>query len=346
MTTALSRDVSYYREVISESWHRTVKGVLETAHLLVEAYNSLGDEEWDQLKSDLPFKDSVRSMMMSIGDTKRFNKISVQKRLPPNYNILYEFSKLDDDEWDQAIDEGLVDTDTTTSAVRKWKSSIHYPQTTKGSGATSSTSKANYFAHIPSVDDLDPDTKKEVLELVYELDENLKELGVEMLIENGNQSSGTPRQQSIENAKQTLKEKLQKEVSKELEKFNTLPRKDIDEIESAYYQHRFYQTNNQYPYDPSTKGSIERDDHPYSISDMDFSTFMKVVRSKKVITQWTPIREWRIAGKAKCIKLALEHTTATTNNQRANYKKQLKNIISRNDKNSTHAQKYLDMLVE
>jgi len=192
MTTALSRDVSSYREVISDSWHRTVQGVLETANLLVEAYNSLDDDEWDQLKSNLSFKDSVCSMMMSIGDTKRFNKKSVQKRLPANYNILYEFSKLDDDEWDQAIDEGLVDTDTTTSAVRKWKNNIQYPQTSNPPGGTTTKSTPDYFAHIPSLDDLDTDTKKEALELVYELDENLKELGVEMVIENGAQSTGTP----------------------------------------------------------------------------------------------------------------------------------------------------------
>lgn len=344
MTTALSRDVSYYKEVISESWYRTVEGVLETAHHVVDAWENLNDDEWEDLKNNLPFGDSVRSMMMGIGQSKRFNKKTIQKKLPPNYNIIYEYSRLEDDEWTQAVQDGVVDTDITTGEVKKWKNSIRYPnQTTTTSQSTSSTK--NYFAHIPTIDFLDENTREQVMDLLLGLEKKLNKLGVDLIFEQG--QSSTPRQLAKDDAKQKLITKLESELSTELGRFNKeIPRKELDEIEETYFQFRFFQQNKKYPYDPDDQISIERNDHPYSISKMDFPTFMKLVRKKKVITQWTPIREYGIAGKAKCIKLAIDHTNATTTNQRANYKKQLKNIVSRNDKNAGHAKKYLDMLVE
>ena len=116
--------VDAYQRKIRTAWQKTIDGILETASLIADANETLNTQEWNQLVQDLPFGDSVRSMMLGIGNTKRFNSQRIQKLLPPNYNILYEYSTLDNDEWKQAIRDGIVDTDVSTIEVRKYKQNM------------------------------------------------------------------------------------------------------------------------------------------------------------------------------------------------------------------------------
>ena len=109
-TQPKKQSVSWYQKEITKAWHKTVEGILETASLVAEAEERLDPPEWEQLKNGLPFADSVRSMMLGIGRTNRFGPRRIQKLLPANYNILYEYSTLDNAEWSMAVDEGIVDT--------------------------------------------------------------------------------------------------------------------------------------------------------------------------------------------------------------------------------------------
>ena len=346
-TSLTTRKVVEYRDLITESWHKTVQGVLETAGHIVNAYEELNWDEWEQLKGDLPFGDSVCSMMMGIGNTKRFDKKNIQKKLPPNYNILYEYSKLDDGEWNKAVSEGIVDTDITTAAVRKWTTGIRF-----GGGQSTTTSAPpipsignSFYAGVPSIDDLPDDEKDIVQTLVEDLQKEIHPFGLDIIYR---QDGKTQRQQSLQDDRDNLIEKLEQELATALDKFNNklVSRRELDRINDSYYQWRYNQHHNKYPYQKTHKESIQNKSHPYSVDKMDFPGFMKEIRDLQVITQWTPIREWGSLGKEKCIKLALDHSKSTTANQRSNFKRQLKNIVSRGDKNAPHAQKYLDMLVE
>jgi hypothetical protein len=342
--TLITRKVAQYQELITESWRRTTETYLETAKLVVEAEATLNAGEWEDLKNTLPFGDSIRSMMMSIGKSDRFNTQDIRALLPPNYNILYVYSQLEDGEWEKALADGVVDTDISTEAVRKWKDTIKYgggKQTP--SKPTTRLSGPKVYATIPVIDDLPEQAKETIDEILEELSQELQSYGLDITY----RADKTVRQQSIQDDKNKLVEKLTDEVQKELDKkgFNKLSPKKLGEMESAYFQRRYFQQNGKYPYPRNSNDSIQRKDHPYSISKMDFSEFMQVVRDKKVLMQWTPIKEWGVLGKAKCMKLALDHTLATTTNQRANYKRQLKNIVSKGSTNANHAQKYLDMLV-
>ena len=344
MGTSLStRKVVDYRDRITTSWNRTVEGLFDTSKLIVDAEESLDTSEWEELKNSLPFGDSVRSMMMSIGKSNRFNKQSIRKRLPPNYNILYEYSQLDDDQWEMAVSDGIVDTDVSTAAVRKWKDTIKYGQKKTSKRPTTRSIGRNFYATIPMLDKLPTDAKERIDELLAELGEELQGYGVNIIY----RDDKTPRQQSLGDEKSKLITNLDTELRKELDRkgFNKLSQKKLDEMESAYFQRRYFQQHNKYPYPTKSKESIQRKEHPYSISKMDFPEFMEEVRDKKVLMQWTPIKVWSVLGKAKCIKLALGHTLATTSNQRANFKRQLKNIVSAGSTNANHAQKYLEMLV-
>jgi hypothetical protein len=344
MGTSLStRTLVDFRDRITTSWNRTVEGLFDTSKLLVDAEDSLDTGEWEELKNTLPFRDSVRSMMMSIGKSKRFNKQSIREKLPPNYNILYEYSQLEDDQWDMAVADGIVDTDVSTEAVRKWKDGIKYGKKKTSNKPTTRSIGRNFYATIPLIDNLPTNAKERIDEILSELGQELQEYGVNIIY----RDDKTPRQQSLEDQKSTLISKLDTELLKELDRkgFNKLSQKKLDEMESAYFQRRYFQQHNKYPYPQTAKESIQRKDHPYSISEMDFPEFMEEVRNKKVLMQWTPIRAWSVLGKAKCIKLALGHTLATTSNQRANFKRQLKSIVSAGSTNANHAQKYLQLLV-
>ena len=172
--------VDAYQRKIRTAWQKTIDGILETASLIADANETLTTQEWNLLVQDLPFGDSVRSMMLGIGNTKRFNSQRIQKRLPPNYNILYEYSTLDNEEWKQAIVEGIVDTDVSTREVRKWKQDMRL------GGASSTTTNITgvsdkFYAVIPAIDDIKEKDKKKVRKLLDNLQTKLKPIGADLI---------------------------------------------------------------------------------------------------------------------------------------------------------------------
>jgi len=342
--------VNAYQRKIRTAWQKTIDGILETASLIADANETLTTQEWNLLVQDLPFGDSVRSMMLGIGNTKRFNSQRIQKRLPPNYNILYEYSTLDNEEWKQAIVEGIVDTDVSTREVRKWKQDMRL------GGASSTTTNITgvsdkFYAVIPAIDDLKEKDKKKVRKLLDNLQTKLKPIGADLIY----QETTTPtfRKQKLNESRDNLNAKLGNLLRKKLDKYNSIISfSQLQKVESAYYQYRYTQDHGRYPYaNASSPQMYSTDDirHPknkFGEQQMGFKEFMKWVRDNKVITQWTPIREWKELGEAKCIKLALDHTNASNHGQRSNYKRQLTNILKRGGVNSKYAKKYLDMLIE
>jgi hypothetical protein len=351
-TQPKKKTVSYYQKEITKSWHKTVEGILETASLVAEAEDRLDPPEWEQLKNGLPFGDSVRSMMLGIGKTNRFGPRKIQKLLPPNYNILYEYSTLENAEWSMAVDEGIVDTDITTTEVRKWKQDVRLGGSSRSSNLSITGVSSKFYAVVPNIDDLTDKEQTKVKGLLDALQKKLKPLGSDVVFQAT--TTATYRQQQIDKKRDKLKGELEKILGSHLEQYNqNISFREMEQIESAYYQYRYHQDHDgAYPYAPplmdelASPDDIRHPDNPFGEVKMGFSVFMKWVRDKKVITQWTPIRQLADLGEAKSIKLALEHTTSNNHNQRSNYKRQLNNIYKRKGANSKFAKKYLDMLIE
>ena len=349
---AKKKPVSWYQKEITKAWHKTVEGILETASLVAEAEERLDPPEWEQLKNGLPFADSVRSMMLGIGRTNRFVPRRIQKLLPANYNILYEYSTLDNAEWSMAVDDGIVDTDISTVEVRKWKQNVRLGIPTRSSSLSITGVSNKFYAVVPNIDDLTDKDKTKVRSLLDNLQKKLKPLGTDVVYQET--TTATYRQQQLDKKRDKLKGELEKTLANHLEKYNkNISFREMEQIESAYYQYRYYQDHDgAYPYGPvlmdelASRDDIRHPDHPFGEVKMGFRVFMKWVRDKKVITQWTPIRQLGDLGEAKCIKLALSHTTSDNHNQRSNYKRQLSNIYKRKGANSKFAKKYLDMLIE
>tara|TARA_Y100001963_G_scaffold159620_1_gene264130 strand:+ start:1697 stop:2794 length:1098 start_codon:yes stop_codon:yes gene_type:complete len=347
--------VSEYRVRIEKSWFKTVEGIIETAKTLTDAQIKLSPIEFETLKNGLPFGDSVRSMMLSIGNTNRFELKRTTPLLPPNYNILYEFSTLDNEEWKQAQEDGIVNPNITTSEVRKWKQSLRLglPKT-KTSGTSTkkkpSTSQIKYHAFIPPITGLDDKKKKKVETILKTLRKQLESLNIDLIFNDDPQPN---RREILQDKKNILINDLEERLENGLKKFNRkVSPEELDRITSAYYQYRYYQDKGSYPYPKNVKynqytlDDIRHSGNKFGEDKMGFKKFMKYVRDNKIITQWTPIREWGELGDAKCIKLALEHTKSDSNVARGNYKRQLKQIANRKSTNSKYAQKYLDMLIE
>ena len=342
--------VDAYKRKIGTAWQKTKEGILETASLIADANETLTTQEWNILVQDLPFGDSVRSMMLGIGNTKRFNSQRIQKLLPPNYNILYEYSTLDNDEWKLAILEGIVDTDVSTTEVRKWKQNVRLGGSSSSGGNITGVSD-KFYAVVPAIDDLKEKDKKQVRKLLDNLQTKLKPMGADLIYQET--TTATFRQQQLDKQREKLKKILAGKLHSHLKKYNkNVSFRELEQIESSYYQYRYYQDHDRYAYADASKprnhsvDDIRHPDNPFGEDEMGFRGFMKWVRENKVITQWTPIRELKELGEAKCIKLALEHANASNHGQRSNYKRQLTSISKRGGVNSKYAKKYLDMLID
>jgi len=343
--------VSYYQREITKAWNKTVEGILETASLVAEAEDRLDPPEWEQLKDRLPFGDSVRSFMLGIGKSNRFRTRKIQKLLPANYNILYEYSTFDNAEWSMAVDEGIVDTDVSTTEVRKWKQNVRLGGSSSSSGLSITGVSSKFYAVVPNIDDLSNKDKTKVRKLLDALQVKLKPLGSDVIYQET--TTATYRQQQLDKKREKLSGQLGEELARQLENYNkNVSLREMEQIESAYYQYRYYQDHDRYPYanplspELAAADDIRHPDNPLGEDQMGFRNFMKWVRDKKIITQWTPIRQLSGLGQAKCIKLALGHTNSTNHNQRSNYKRQLNNIYKRGGTNSKFAKKYLDLLIE
>jgi hypothetical protein len=342
--------VDAYQRKIRTAWQKTIDGILETASLIADAKETLTTQEWNLLVQDLPFGDSVRSMMLGIGTTKRFNSQRIQKLLPPNYNTLYQYSTLNGDEWKQAILEGMVDTDVSTTEVVRWKQNVRLGGSSSSGGNITGVSE-KFYAVVPAIDDLKEKDKKQVRKLLDSLQTKLNHIGADLIYQET--TTATYRQQQLELQREKLKSKLTAKLQSHLKKYNkNVSFRELEQIESAYYQYRFYQDHDKYAYADASKprnhsiDDIRHPDNPFGEDEMGFRGFMKWVRENKVITQWTPIRELKDLGEAKCIKLALSHTTASNHAQRSNYKRQLTSISKRGGVNSKYAKEYLGLLID
>jgi len=98
-----ANQIAYHAREIKQHWHKAVDSIIRVCGLVVEAKDQLETIDWERLKDDLPFSDSVLKKLLIIGNDKRLQKQKVQKLLPPSYSTIYEITQLEDDELTKAI---------------------------------------------------------------------------------------------------------------------------------------------------------------------------------------------------------------------------------------------------
>jgi hypothetical protein len=118
---ARSNLVHYYASEIRQHWKRALESIFAVADLLVEAKKKLDPSDWEHLKDELPFSDSVLEKLLVIGRDKRLRRSNIYGLLPPNYSIIYEITQLDNEELRTAVMDGEISPRIHRSTFIAWR---------------------------------------------------------------------------------------------------------------------------------------------------------------------------------------------------------------------------------
>lgn len=104
--------VSDWAQRITECWRASVQAILEVGRLLAAAKDELPHGEFGKMiESELPFSASTANRLMKISaDPKLSNPAHVQ-HLPASWGTLYELTKLDDEQFEEAIEREVIRPD-------------------------------------------------------------------------------------------------------------------------------------------------------------------------------------------------------------------------------------------
>jgi hypothetical protein len=120
-TTVAVPTVQDFARPIEENWYRASSSIFKVAKLCAEAKNTLTKVQLRELIGQLPFERSIFSKLSAIGDNDRLCDPQLRQLLPPHYSIVYEVTKLTDEELDLAVDEGVIHPKATRVELIDWK---------------------------------------------------------------------------------------------------------------------------------------------------------------------------------------------------------------------------------
>tara|TARA_R110000868_G_scaffold29889_24_gene111143 strand:+ start:795 stop:1859 length:1065 start_codon:yes stop_codon:yes gene_type:complete len=97
---------------IGESWGGAVAAVLATGRELAAAKDALPHGDFlAMIESDLPFTKRTAQMLMKIAADERLTKAQRVSLLPASWGTLYELTRLDDDTFAAALEDGRIRPD-------------------------------------------------------------------------------------------------------------------------------------------------------------------------------------------------------------------------------------------
>jgi hypothetical protein len=106
---------------IKDHWHKALESIFAVCALLIDAKKKLDPRDWEFLKDELPFSDSVLKKLLVIGKDSRLQKRVVYDLLPPNYSIVYEVTQLTDDEQETAVKQGEISPRMRRTTFIAWR---------------------------------------------------------------------------------------------------------------------------------------------------------------------------------------------------------------------------------
>ncbi len=149
---------------------KTAQEVLGTASLVRDADESWTPQEVSAFLQDADMHPKVWEKLRSIAQDTRLHGVPVTS-LPSTYTALYALVVLSDEEWTQAMQEGVIRSDASTRSIQEWTRShrlkdqgFHFEQVLR----------------LVSSRELTPDDQKELIEGISSL---VQRYGVSVLTE-------------------------------------------------------------------------------------------------------------------------------------------------------------------
>jgi N6-adenosine-specific RNA methylase IME4 len=94
---------------ITASWRESVNSIFEVGRLLQQAKKNLEVTTWRELCDLLPFGENTAYRLIAIAsDDKLFAHMQI---LPPHWGTIYELTKLSDDAFEAAVEEGVINSE-------------------------------------------------------------------------------------------------------------------------------------------------------------------------------------------------------------------------------------------
>jgi hypothetical protein len=337
--------VSYYATKIKEHWQKALVSIFAVSDLLIEAKMKLDLADWERLKDELPFSESVSKKLFVIGNDARLREARLYQLLPVNYTILYEVTQLDDEELDAAVKQGEIWPRMNRAAFIAWRNQMRSGLKDQGvSKRIPSIVSASIFAAVSIYPDAEQLPFDKALKLTKELTSIWKRYGpYGVHISYGGQATAV-----WQRARAKLADEFRAEFHKGVAKINTgIDQKKLDLIESALWQHRTLEAGESLPYSPEHPDSIEYKKHTYSVHrGWTYKKLIKETRQRQIITTWTPIKDVAGLGRAKCLQLAIAYLESKYIFQRDRFRVALESIANGESRDSKFAQACLKRLVD
>jgi len=109
---------SAWADRINACWRATFQGVLEAGRLLNAAKTALEHGEFQKmLESQLQFQPRTAQRLMAIAADERITNATHASHLPTAWTTLYEITTLDDDQFEKALDDGVIRPDMERSEI-------------------------------------------------------------------------------------------------------------------------------------------------------------------------------------------------------------------------------------
>jgi hypothetical protein len=119
MAKGLSVGTKIWADQINGAWQSSIDGIFETGRLLIRAKEAIThppDFE-KMIDGQLRFSGSTARRLMGIAKDERL--CAHVHEVPPHWGTLYELTKLDDEAFDEALKEGLINPDMERKDVPK-----------------------------------------------------------------------------------------------------------------------------------------------------------------------------------------------------------------------------------
>jgi len=107
-------------QLIAQSWRESIEGIIQTGQHLIDAKEAIEHGEFVKMcESDLPFGYRHANRLMSIAGDKRISNVTHGSHLPTSISALYEITKLKDDAFENAFEQGVIASDTEANTIRQ-----------------------------------------------------------------------------------------------------------------------------------------------------------------------------------------------------------------------------------
>lgn len=96
-------------DLIGTAWREQVPAIFETGNLLEAAKEELKHGEWlVMVRDELPFNQSTARKLIAIADNDNLRNRSHENALPAKWTVLYELTKLTDEQFKTGIKSGVI----------------------------------------------------------------------------------------------------------------------------------------------------------------------------------------------------------------------------------------------